>query len=68
MGVVLDTLFDRGCWGCLGVQPDGLNLCRSYADTIRTTREGRVVKKEMARRRGLSVPTVRKYLKMIEQQ
>ncbi len=26
-----------------------------------------VVKKEMARRTGLSVPTVRKYLKMIEE-
>ena len=23
-GVVLDTLFDRGCWGCLGVQPHGV--------------------------------------------
>jgi DNA-binding CsgD family transcriptional regulator len=26
-----------------------------------------VAKKEMARRTGLSVPTIRKYLKMIEQ-
>jgi len=28
----------------------------------------RVAKKEMARRTGLSVPTVRKYLKMIEKE
>ena len=34
---------------------------------VRMMREG-VAKKEMARRTGLSVPTVRKYLKMIERQ
>ena len=34
-------------------------------DLVRMMREG-VAKKEMARRTGLSVPTVRKYLKLIE--
>ncbi len=62
--VVLDTLFDMGCWGCLGVQPHGLNPGRD--ELVQMMGEG-VAKKEMARRTGLSVPTVRKYLKMIEQ-
>ncbi len=38
---------------------------RGRADLGRMMEEG-VAKKEMARRTGLSVPTVRKYLKMIE--
>ena len=38
---------------------------RDHADLVRMIGEG-VAKKEMARRTGLSVPTVRKYLKMIE--
>ncbi len=38
---------------------------RYRADLVRMMGEG-VAKKEMARRTGLSVPTVRKYLKMIE--
>ena len=36
-----------------------MNTCRAGAD------DGGVAKKEMARRTGLSVPTVRKYLKKI---
>ncbi len=39
---------------------------RYRADLVRMMGEG-VAKKEMARRTGLSVPTVRKYLKMIEE-
>ena len=39
---------------------------RYRADLERMMREG-VAKKEMARRTGLSVPTVRKYVKMIKQ-
>ncbi len=38
---------------------------RDRANLVRMMGEG-VAKKEMARRTGLSVPTVRKYLKMIE--
>ena len=38
---------------------------RDRADLVRMMGEG-VAKKEMARRTGLSVPTVRKYLKMLE--
>ena len=38
---------------------------RRRDDLVRMMREG-VAKKEVARRTGLSVPTVRKYLKMIE--
>ncbi len=38
---------------------------RYCADLVQMMGEG-VAKKEMARRTGLSVPTVRKYLKMIE--
>ena len=39
---------------------------RSRAELVKMMGKG-VAKKEMARRTGLSVPTVRKYLKMIEQ-
>ena len=39
---------------------------RYRADLVRMIGE-EVAKKEMARRTGLSVPTVRKYLKMIEE-
>ncbi len=38
---------------------------RYRADLVRMVKKG-IAKKEMARRTGLSVPTVRKYLKMIE--
>ncbi len=38
---------------------------RYRADLVRMMGEG-VAKKEIARRTGLSVPTVRKYLKMLE--
>ena len=38
---------------------------RYRAELVQMIGEG-VAKKEMARRTGLSVPTVRKYLKMIE--
>ena len=41
------------------------NFERYRADLVRMMGEG-VAKKEMARRTGLSVPTIRKYLKMIE--
>ncbi len=40
-------------------------LCETEKGGTRMMGEG-VAKKEMARRTGLSVPTVRKYLKMIE--
>ncbi len=39
-----------------------------YRDDLITMSSEGVAKKEMARRTGLSVPTVRKYLKMIEGQ
>ena len=39
---------------------------RYRAELVKMMGKG-VAKKEMARRTGLSVPTVRKYLKMIEQ-
>ncbi len=38
---------------------------RHRAELVKMRREG-IAKKEMARRTGLSVPTVRKYLKMLE--
>ncbi len=38
-----------------------------YRDDLMQMIEEGVAKKEMARRTGLSVPTVRKYLKMIEE-
>ena len=38
-----------------------------YRDELAQMMGEGVAKKEMARRTGLSVPTVRKYLKMIEQ-
>ncbi len=42
IGVVLETLLDRGCWGCLGAQPHGLNLRQSNTDTLWSAREGNV--------------------------
>ncbi len=40
IGVVWETLLDRGCWGCLGAQPHGLNLRQSNTDTLWSAREG----------------------------
>ena len=62
---------DRGHFTSLSVQNAKLKMMgqnkfeRGRADLGRMMEEG-VAKKEMARRTGLSVPTVRKYLKMIE--
>ena len=42
IGVVLETLLDRGCWGCLGAQPHGLNLRQSNTDTLWSARQGNV--------------------------
>ncbi len=45
---------------------DGQTEFERYRDELERMMGKGVAKKEMARRTGLSVPTVRKYLKMLE--
>ncbi len=63
---------DKGHFTSLSLEKTKLKMVgqtkfeRYRGDLVRMMGEG-VAKKEMARRTGLSVATVRKYLKMIEQ-